>query len=126
MSHYAVLVTNTNKKSLSEQLEPFYEHCLCDPSAKWDWWVEGGRWDGFLVDKDGKYGNRCLVKDLDFDEIHVPYAFLHEGEWTEKGKMGWFGISDDKYSDEEWAKKFREFIKSLDPETEIAIVDCHI
>lgn len=146
---------------------------LYNPNAKWDWWVEGGRWDGFLVDKNGKRGNRCLVKDLDFDnmrkaemedagkyyddeiqraleakrkpffwgfdatptrekymesrnELVAPYAFLHEGEWIEKGEMGWFGISDDKFTDEEWAKKFQEFIKSLDPETELTVVDCHI
>lgn len=62
-------------------------------------------------------GGDCLV---------APYAFLHEGEWVGKGEMGWWGLSDDEYSDEEWAKKFQEFIKSLDPESEVTIVDCHI
>ena len=146
---------------------------LFNPNAKWDWWQEGGRWNGFLVDKNGKRGNRCLVKDIDFDnmrkaemedagkywdeemarakeadrkpffwdfkeiptreeymesrnELVAPFAFLHEGEWVEKGDMGWWGISEDKYSDEEWAKKFQEFVQSLDPETELTIVDCHI
>lgn len=56
----------------------------------------------------------------------APFAILHDGNWMEKGEMGWFGISDDNYTDEEWDKKFQEFIESLDPETEVTIVDCHI
>lgn len=158
-----------------------YEGCAMDkdglywvsnPNAKWDWWVEGGRWDGWLVKKNGERCNRCLVKELDFEgmrkaeledrakwydeeiekakeddrkpfffgfketptkEEYVnrkvwlsPYAVLHEGEWIEKGEMGWWGIDDPHYTEEDWDKKFQEFFKTLDPETEIAIVDCHI
>ena len=55
-----------------------------------------------------------------------PYAVLHEGEWMEKGKMGWWGIDDPHCTDEEWEEKFQEFVKGLDPRTEITIVDCHI
>lgn len=146
---------------------------LNNPEAKWDWWVEGGRWDKWLVKKDGTRCNRCLVKEVDFDgmrkaeiEDHskyydneiakakeeerkpcfwgfedtptkeewmakfkpwiCPYAVLHEGEWMEKGEMGWWGIDDPHCTDEEWDEKFQKFIKELDPETEIAIVDCHI
>ncbi len=146
---------------------------LNNPNAKWDWWVEGGRWDGWLVKKNGERCNRCLVKEVDFEgmkraeiEDHskyydkeiteakeqkrepffwgfedtptkeewmakfkpwiCPYAVLHEGEWMEKGEMGWWGIDNPHCADEEWDEKFQEFIKELDPETEIAIVDCHI
>lgn len=141
---------------------------LNNPNAKWDWWVEGGRWDGWLVKKNGEKCNRCLAKELDFDgmrkaeledrakyydeeikksnpffwgykqiptkdeyvygvEIPVsPYAVLHDGKWIEKGEMGWFGIDDSHYTEEDWKKKFQEFFKTLDPETEITIVDCHI
>lgn len=60
-------------------------------------------------------------------EIFVsPYAVLHDGKWIEKGEMGWWGIDDPHYTEEDWEKKFQEFFKTLDPETEIAIVDCHI
>ena len=139
-----------------------------NPNAKWDWWVEGGRWDGWLVKKNGEKCNRCLVKELDFDGMRkaeledrakyydeeikkpepffwgykqiptrdeyvygaeisvIPYAVLHDGEWIEKGEMGWFGIDDPHYTEEDWEKKFQEFFKTLDPETEVTIVDCHI
>ena len=56
----------------------------------------------------------------------APFAILHDGNWMEKGEMGWWGISDDKYTEDDWAKFFKDFIEKLDPETEIAIVDCHI
>ena len=56
----------------------------------------------------------------------APFAILHDGNWMEKGEMGWWGISDDKYTEENWAKFFKDFIEKLDPETEITIVDCHI
>ena len=143
-----------------------------NPNAKWDWWVEGGRWGGWLVKKNGERCNRCLVKELDFEgmkkaeledrakwydeavkeakennrkpvlfgfketptkEEYVnrkvclsPYAVLHNGEWIEKGSMGWWGVDDPHYTEEDWEKKFQEFFKTLDPETEVTIVDCHI
>lgn len=146
---------------------------LNNPDAKWDWWVEGGRWNGWLITNDWEECNRCKVKDLSLDNMRInemmnrakwyvketevakrehkkpffwdykkkptikryikeanqpvaPFAILHDGNWMEKGKMGWLGISDDKYTDDNWSKFFKDFIEKLDPETEIAIVDCHI
>lgn len=148
-------------------------YSLNNPNAKWDWWVEGGRWNNWLIKKNGEKCNRCRIKDIDFDAIRIkemvdnakywieeterakvekrkplfwgwkkkptleqyvesvncsvaPYAILHEGKWIEKGEMGWWGIDDPHYTEEEWGLKFQEFIKGLDPETEVTIVDCHI
>jgi len=57
----------------------------------------------------------------------VPYAFITpEGEWVEKGSMGWWGMSNDEFSDNDWAKKFNEYLDSLPDSTRIALVDCHI
>lgn len=51
-----------------------------------------------------------------------------DGEWHAKGEMGWFGVSSEDDEDAtKWSKGFYDtFIKNADPETEIAIVDCHI
>ena len=172
------------EKDLSKQLEAIQEiegGCLDDkglyfisnPNAKWDWWTEGGRWDGWLVKKDGTRCNSCVVKELDlegmrkaeledrakwydeeiarakadnrkpvfweFDNVPTkeeyvkkgdkpvaPYAVLHDDNWFEKGAMGWWGIDDPHCTEEQWAEWFDEFINKLDPEMEIAIVDCHI
>ena len=38
-------------------------------NAKWDWWIEGGRWNGHLIKKNGEECNRCLAKELDFEKM---------------------------------------------------------
>ena len=56
----------------------------------------------------------------------APFAILHDGEWMEQGEIGLGDISDDKYTKDDWAEFFKDFIEKLDPETEITVVDCHI
>ena len=57
----------------------------------------------------------------------VMYAFLSEDKgWVEKGQMGWWGMSDDKYTDSEWAEEFNKYFDSLPDDTLITLVDCHI
>lgn len=179
-----ILENISNEKDIDKQIELIREHngggeddkglyWVSNPNAKWDWWVEGGRWNGWLVKKNGDKVNSCKVKDIDFDgmrKAHLedckrwydeevknakeagrepmmwnykefptkeqylkdndifpcPHAVLHEGEWQEIGLLGWFGLSDDKMTEEEWGETFKKFIESLDPETEVAIVDYHI
>lgn len=54
------------------------------------------------------------------------YAFVMNGKWYEKGKMGWFGVSDDKMTQDEWNREFMEMLDSVSDDTLITIVDCHI
>ena len=42
---------------------------VSNPNAKWDWWTIGGRWDGWLVKKDGTRCNTCKVKDLSLEKM---------------------------------------------------------
>lgn len=74
------------------------------------------------------YKKKPTIKQYieEVNHLIAPYAILHDGIWMEKGEMGWWGIDDPHYTEEDWEKKFQEFFKALDPETEIAIVDCHI
>lgn len=117
-----------------------------NPNSKWDWYETGGRWTGYFKLKDGAEGKLgrpgvfdnkakvnsadiARVKDIDFekmgDEI-VPFAILHEGEWQEKGSMGWFGMVSDEKDRDEWNAYVRKFLVELDPEIELSAVDCHI
>ena len=44
-----------------------------NPDSKWDWWTEGGRWEGFLRLKNGERANSARIKDIDFsldDEVY--------------------------------------------------------
>jgi len=48
-----------------------------------------------------------------------------DGEWHEKGEMGWFGCVSNE--EDEWALKYKEcFIDTANPDWTLTIVDCHI
>lgn len=240
MSHFTVLVTNTNIKSVEEQLERFYEqgdeddyfmekqidvlageveakareilnfssaelsskynkaisegdfmsvcsswyggavddegnlYHISNPDAKWDWYQIGGRWAGFFVAKAGRDGtdgvDAIKVKDIDWaameqvekdrrakrydEEMAKPeadrfiwepvartqtrdeyinasvsnstFAVLHEDVWYEQGEMGWWGIVSNEVDRDEWDIQFRNLVDSLDPDSEVTVVDCHI
>lgn len=47
--------------------------------------------------------------------------------WLEREKMGWFGVGfDTEMTYEQWVIAWKQYIDALDPETVVAIVDCHI
>lgn len=56
------------------------------------------------------------------------YAAVDDDGWHGQGEMGWFGVSSET-SDEraDWFKSFyQKFIGSRDPETIVAVLDCHV
>lgn len=59
-------------------------------------------------------------------EAGVPFAIIKNGEWIEKGQMGWFGQSDNEEDDELWAYKCKKLIQSLPEHTLLSLYDCHI
>jgi len=56
----------------------------------------------------------------------VPYALIVDGQWIAKGHMGWFGMSDDTVTQDDWNAKVQELFDSLDGEKWVTAVDCHI
>jgi hypothetical protein len=53
------------------------------------------------------------------------FAVLKDGQWYERGAMGWWGmVADDK--GDEWPKQFNELLDSLPDDTLLTVVDCHI
>ena len=92
-----------------------------NPKSKWDWYQTGGRWRG------GIPGDKVKMSEVDIDTIDTPYAFVTtNGEWVERGQMGWFGISSNEMNEDEWDAKFREYLKTLDKDIVLTLVDCHI
>lgn len=55
----------------------------------------------------------------------APFAVVIGGVWHEKGEMGWFGMSHNEVSQDEWNKKVAELIDSVPDDTEFTLVDCH-
>lgn len=56
----------------------------------------------------------------------TPYAILHNGEWCERAQMVLCKDYEKTSESDVWEKKFLEIFESLDPETQITVVDCHI
>jgi len=115
-----------------EQLAPFNK----TPNLKFDWCILGGRASGLIKLKEsvtGNVGGGCLVMHneakkgdiTNFDEI-ITFALLKDGEWFEKGKMGWWNVVQDKKDDERWKNEFKNLVQGLPDDTLISIFDCHI
>ena len=99
-----------------------------NPLSKWDWYEIGGRWDKslFLKSRNLARSNETTIDEVDWDKTQAPFAMLIDGEWIEKGQMGWFGMTANEMSDKKWEKEVRKKIKSMDPNTKVTVVDCHI
>lgn len=57
----------------------------------------------------------------------APFAVLDNGEWYERGSMGWWGVVSDENDD--WDKEFEAILAKWVKENkdmELTLVDCHI
>lgn len=90
-----------------------------NPDSQWDWWVIGGRWAGCFNGKD-----IAKVTNVDWDD--PPFAIVTpEGEWIERGSMGWWGIVTNETDKAEWEIAYKSILEKYKSCTAIA-VDCHI
>lgn len=81
---------------------------------------------GFFFDIDDF---NCTVEEFGekaYNGAISTYAMLIDGEWVEKGEMGWFGLSNDKVSQDDWNVKLNEVIDKCDSDVMFTLVDCHI
>lgn len=54
------------------------------------------------------------------------YAYVKDSQWYSKGKMGWWGFSDDKITQDDWNDHYNQMIDSLPDDTLLTLIDCHI
>ena len=54
----------------------------------------------------------------------VFFGIVKDGEWHERGSMGWWGIVSDKKED--WADTFNKIMDTVGDDEMVTIVDCHI
>lgn len=61
-------------------------------------------------------------------ELSTFAVITNDGKWHEQGRMGWFGVCDASGEQtQEWYDGwYNSFIKDVDPEWYITIIDCHI
>ena len=97
------------------------------PNAKWDWYTEGGRWNDCLITKEGTRTNEDYASEIDWNRTSAPFAFVDSyGRWYERGEMGWWGIVTNEKDKDEYDEMFNKFVKKLDEDTKVTVVDCHI
>lgn len=114
-----------------------------NPESKWDWYRVGGRWDGEIQrnrrrsqngfnfgDQHTTLANNVMTVERllqDWQPENAPLAILTpDGEWHERGTMGWFGLFQcDPHAPDQWreaAKKILEMNRNC-----LAVgIDCHI
>jgi hypothetical protein len=54
------------------------------------------------------------------------FAVVKDGQWYERGRMGWWGTVFDEKDENEWTRQFTELFDSLPDDTLLTVVDCHI
>lgn len=97
---------------------------LSNPNAKWDWWAEGNRWDGYIFGKGGGQHNCLEFDEVDWDKMftkenengydHIPFCYVDmDGHWAEKGEMGWWAIVSNEKEPETWEEEVKSFVKHV-------------
>lgn len=126
----------TDEECYTEMKLRFEEDMVCEngdllstynPNSKWDWYDIGGRWNKYLKTKNGRQVNTAYVDEIDWKDI-FPFAFITpDGEWHERGEMGWWACVSNEKEETDWKDEFKKFICSLDSKnTIVTVVDCHI
>jgi hypothetical protein len=110
----------------AQEGEGFEKWTTYNPKSKWDWYVEGGRWEGFIKTTDGMEVDSTTLAAVDITTLNIPFAIVKDGEWQERGKMGWFGMVRDEAPEAEWEQQVRANLMLLPKTTKITVVDCHI
>lgn len=154
IKHFSEYAANIEENhELYQKQSPDCEECggsgTCrseyNPKSKWDWWVIGGRWNGAIQnnyrgDKDGGFnfgddfhqlGENVLpaeelIKSILEDENQTPFALVTpEGEWCERGEMGWFGMAHNEKEPDDWRETVILLLEKY-PNTIAVGCDLHI
>ena len=112
-----------------------------NPNAKWDYWQicsEDNCWPPFPL-KTGDYAFQVYKRDIDFEKIQhyfeSPatviisgqwYDSFIDGKWCDCGFSSWWNNPSAQAAAREWDTKLIELVNSLDDNTLLTLVDCHI
>jgi hypothetical protein len=111
---YQDAIEGYDKESVGQNGEVYSTY---NPDSKWDWYSVGGRWAGSIL-------NNCCKKD-DLPKDFVPFAFVDQnGDWHEKGEMGWWALVDNEKEENDWEEEFKNAIDNYNGY--VTLVDCHI
>lgn len=82
--------------------------------------------DLFMIDVDEFIVPKDVYVQRARDAAGVTFAVLKDGQWYERGEMGWWGIVTDEKARDDWNGEFQKLIDGLPDDTLLTVVDCHI
>jgi len=108
-----------------------------NPNSKWDWYVIGGRWDGWVTgneqssDNGYNFGpqhqtvaNNIAGTEEAIERGVIPHAIVTpDGHWYERGRLGWWAALITE--NEDWEAQAREILAAY-PGHRFLILDAHI
>lgn len=98
-----------------------------NPSSKWDWYVVGGRWDGWINDRDSsgeRLTDNMATTENAIARNKIPHAIVTpDGFWHEHGEMGWWGIM--MTENDNWVQEAMRLFARY-PGHQVLIIDAHI
>lgn len=56
----------------------------------------------------------------------VPFAVVKDGQWYERGEMGWWACVSNEKDEREWSNEVYKLLDSVSDDTLISLYDCHI
>ena len=123
--HYQYMKEDFNDDMVDEEGNLYSTY---NPKSKWDWYSVGGRWNGQIPLKSGGYANSALAYEIDWDKMSFTFAFrTPDGEWHERGEMGWWAIVSNEKEKNDWETEFKNVIDEFkDEDIYVTLVDCHI
>jgi hypothetical protein len=83
-------------------------------------------------DETERYWKYGIEKDISREEyirrrsLPTTFAVLKDGEWYERGEMGWWACVKDEKDQSDWEEEFAKLLDSLHEDTLLTLVDCHI
>jgi hypothetical protein len=128
--HYIVHVFTEPQGSVKDALEPFRERYDDNGEwvGEWDWWVEGGRWEGYFDGQNQVPAERARTVKTRFTS---PYVYLTlDGKWRPKEEYVPEGFEEDgrrqHFRDVEgFEQGYLDYLASVPDDTVVTTVDIH-
>lgn len=69
---------------------------------------------------------RNEFREFKADSRLATFALLVDGQWFQRGEMGWWACVSDDVGQAKWNREFNKKISELSSDTWVTMVDCHI
>ena len=100
-----------------------------NPAGKWDWFSIGGRWNGWLRDREptrASHTDNLATIEQVIGRKKFPFAIITpEGMWHEQGCMGWWGAVIDGKETADWHTEAEAILRNY-ADHSLVLVDAHV